>query len=158
MPKTNDMKRYESYVYNPFNITGIEHKQIQEKQDKQQWQLKDGDDIYAVSRIPKNKQILTDKTAYTKLFNDNLQTLMKLSGTGLKLLVYAACTIRPLSQTIALNIEDIQTATGMSSPNTIRTAVSELLEAKIIAKKTGSTVEYWINPNVFFNGNRLRLL
>ena len=152
------MKKYESYLQSPFRIIGLEEKYFLTKQNEEVWQLKDGDDLYAVRKIPKNKMSLTDTSAYTKLFTDNLKDLMKLSGTGLRLLVYGACTIRPLSQTVVYHIPDIQVATGISSANTIRTAVSELIEAKIIAQKLGSNIEYWVNPNVFFNANRLRLI
>lgn len=152
------MKKYESYLHSPFRIIGLEEKHFLTKQNEEVWQLKDGDDLYAVRKIPKNKLTLTDTSAYTKLFNDNLKDLMKLSGTGLRLLIYGMCTIRPLSQTVVYHIPDIQVATGIASANTIRTAVSELIENKIIAQKLGSNMEYWINPNVFFNGNRLRLI
>jgi hypothetical protein len=35
--------------------------------------------------------------------------------------------------------------------------IKELVKEKIIAKKLGSSIEYWLNPNIFFNGNRLKL-
>ena len=152
------MKKYESYINSPFRIIGLEEKQFLTKQNEEVWQLKDGDDLYAVRKIPKNKMTLTDTSAYTKLFNDNLKDLMKLTGTGLRLLVYGACTIRPLSQVVVYHIPDIQVATGISSPNTIKAGLIDLLDNKIIAQKLGSNIEYWVNPNVFFNGNRLRLI
>ena len=152
------MKKYESYLKSPFRIVGLEERHFLKKQDEEVWQLKDGDDLYAVRKIPKNKLSLTDTSPYTKLFNENLKDLMKLSGTGLRLLVYGACTIRPLSQTVIYHIPDIQVATGIASPNTIKAGITDLLDNKIIAQKLGSNIEYWVNPNVFFNGNRIRLI
>jgi hypothetical protein len=152
------MKKYEAYLQTPFKVLGIEERQYTTKHDEEVWQMKDGDDLYAVRKIPKNKMSLSDTSAYTKLFNDNLKDLMNLTGTGLRLLVYGACTIRPLSQTVVYHIPDIQVATGISSPNTIKAGITDLIENKIIAQKLGSNIEFWVNPNVYFNGNRLRLL
>ena len=53
---------------------------------------------------------------------------------------------------------DILLETGMTSPNSVRNAIAELIEAGVIAQKLGSNIEFWVNPNIFFNGNRLRLL
>jgi hypothetical protein len=66
--------------------------------------------------------------------------------------------MRPLSQVVWLNPPDIMLECGIKSPNTIRGAIEDLIENKIIAQKLGSNIEFWINPNVFFNGNRIRLI
>jgi hypothetical protein len=47
---------------------------------------------------------------------------------------------------------------GIKSETTIKTAITELVDEKILARKLGSTIEFWVNPNVYFNGNRLRIL
>lgn len=152
------MKKYESYLESPFRLDGLVSKQYITKSDEKVWIDPETAEMYAIKKIPQNKEQITDSKSYTKLFVDNLDLLMKLSGTGLRVLVYAMSTIRPLSQTAILNMADIQYVAKINSPNTIRAAISELIEANIIAQKLGSNIEYWINPNVFFNGNRLRLL
>jgi hypothetical protein len=151
------MKKYESYFNSPFRVEGLVERQYVTKADEQIWEAATGE-LYVAKKIDKSKVHLTDPVSYTKLFVDNREMLLKLSGTGLRVLVYAICTIRPLSQTAVLHIPDIQVETGISAPVTIRTGICELIEAGIIAQKLGSNIEFWINPNVFFNGNRLRLI
>ena len=152
------MKKYESYLNSPFKVEGIESRQYIQKVDEKLWVDPETSEMYSVKRVPKNREQLNDSMAYTKIFVDKRDLLMKLSGTGLRVLVYGICTIRPLAQTVILNIPDIQVEANIASPNTIRTAISELIELGIIAQKVGSNIEFWVNPNVFFNGNRLRLI
>ena len=152
------MKKYESYLNSPFKVEGVETRQYVQKVDEKLWVDPETSELDSVKRVPKSREQLNDTMPYTKLFVDSRSILLKLSGTGLKVLVYGICIIRPLSQTVVLNIPDIQVETGIASPNTIRTAISELIEAGIVAQKLGSNIEFWVNPNIFFNGNRLRLL
>lgn len=151
------MKKYESYLNSPFKVEGIEERQYLTKADEQIWENKEGE-LYVAKKIDKSRISLSDTKPYTKLFVDNREMLLKLSGTGLRVLVYGICTIRPLSQIAILHIPDIQVDTGISAPVTIRTAICELIEAGIIAQKLGSNIEFWVNPNIFFNGNRLRIV
>lgn len=152
------MKKYESYLNSPFRVEGIESRQYIQKVDEKLWVDPETSEMYSVKRVPKNREQLNDSMSYTKLFVDGREKIMKLSGTGLRVLVYGMCVIRPLSQTVVLNIPDIQVEANISSPNTIRTAICELIEAGILAQKLGSNIEFWVNPNIFFNGNRLRLM
>jgi hypothetical protein len=152
------MKKYESYLNSPFRVEGVESRQYIQKVDEKLWVDPETSEMYSVKRVPKNKEQLNDSMSYTKLFVEGRSKIMKLSGTGLRVLVYGMCVIRPLSQTVVLNIPDIQVEANLASSNTIRTAICELIEAGILAQKLGSNIEFWVNPNVFFNGNRLRLL
>jgi len=151
------MKKYESYFNSPFRVEGLVERQYVTKADEQIWEATNGE-LYVAKKIDKSKVHLTDPIPYTKLFVDNREMLLRLSGTGLRVLVYAICIVKPLSQTAILHIPDIQVELGMSSINSIKNGIGELIEADIIAQKLGSNIEYWINPNVFFNGNRLRLI
>jgi hypothetical protein len=45
----------------------------------------------------------------------------------------------------------------MSEP-TLRIGINGLIEANIIARKMGSSIEYWLNPDIMFNGSRLKLI
>lgn len=151
------MKKYESYLNSPFRVEGIEERQYITKSDEQVWEASNGE-LYVARKMAKNRTSLNDTKAYTKIFVENKELFLKLSGTGLRVLIYAICTIRPLSETAILHMPDIQVETGLASPTSIRTAICELIEAGIIAQKLGSNIEFWVNPNVFFNGNRIRLI
>lgn len=153
-----DMKKYESYLNSPFKLHGVETRQYIQKSDEKLWVDPETSEMYSLKKVPKSRETLSDTMTYTKLFVDNRELFMKLTGTGLKVLVYAMCTIRPLSNTVVINPPDVLLETGMTSPNSVRNAIAELIEEGIVAQKLGSNIEFWVNPNVFFNGNRLRLL
>jgi hypothetical protein len=151
------MKKYESYMESPFKVEGIEERQYITKEDEDLWEGKDGQ-LYITKKLNKNKRVLSDTMAYSKLFIDSLDVLMRLSSTALKVLIYSICTIRPLQTKVVLHIPDVKIGTGFSSDSSVKSAICELIEANIIAQKLGSSIEFWINPNIFFNGNRMRNL
>jgi hypothetical protein len=151
------MKKYESYLNSPFKIEGISEKQYITKEDENLWETQNGD-LYVAKKISKNKRVINDSMVYTKLFVDGRDTLMKLSGSALKILMYGMCSIRPLSKVVIFHTPDVKAVTGFASDATVRSAICELIEAQVIAQKLGSTIEFWINPNIFFNGNRIRLM
>lgn len=152
------MKQHEAYLDSPFRVIGIEERQFITRENEEVLQLTDGDDLYAVRRIPKNKIQLHDSMTYTKLFQDSFKAFMGLSPAALKIALYSMCHIRPLSKVTILNPPDLMVNCGIKSESTIKTAITELVNEKILARKLGSTIEFWVNPNVYFNGNRLRLL
>lgn len=152
------MKNHEAYLDSPFRVIGIEERNFITKESEEILQLTDGDDLYAVRRIPKNKMQLHDSMTYTKLFQDSFKSFMNLSPAALKIVLYSMCNIRPISKVTILNPPDLMEHCGIKSESTIKTSITELVAEKILARKLGSTIEFWVNPNVYFNGNRLRLL
>lgn len=152
------MKKYESYLESPFVVEGIVEKAYTTKEDTSLWQdLVDEQQLYEVKKVSKNKVVLHDPIQYAKLYVGSFDVLMNLTGSSMKVLVYAMCTIRPLYQVCFLHAPDIMLRCGFKSESTVRNAIVELLEAGIIAQKLGSSIEFWVNPNVFFNGNRIKI-
>ena len=141
----------------PFRAEGIVERQYVTKEGEDIWEGQDGQ-LYVTKKLNKNKRVLNDTLPYAKLFVDSRETLMRLSSTALKVFIYSICTIRPLQNKVVLHIPDVKLGTGFSSDASVRAAICELIEANIIAQKLGSSIEFWVNPNVFFNGNRLRLI
>jgi hypothetical protein len=152
------MRNHEAYLETPFRVVGVEERQFVTKENESVMQLTDGDELYAVRRIPKNKIQMHDSLTYTKLFQDSFKMFMGLSPAALKIVLYAMTHIRPLSKAVILHAPDITVNCGIKSATTVTTSITELVEQKILARKLGSSIEFWVNPNVFFNGNRLRLL
>jgi hypothetical protein len=66
--------------------------------------------------------------------------------------------VRPLAKVTILHAPDLMLNCLIKSEATIKTAITELVDEKILARKLGSTIEFWINPNIYFNGNRIRVL
>jgi hypothetical protein len=59
---------------------------------------------------------------------------------------------------VFLNKDDITASLGNMSEPTFRLAINGLIEANIVARKMGSSLEYWLNPDIMFNGSRLKLV
>jgi hypothetical protein len=83
---------------------------------------------------------------------------MELPTPSLKMFIYAMDRLKPLQETVFLHSDDCMVVCGFKSVTSYREGIRGLIDQKIIARKIGSNMEYWINPNVLFNGNRLRNL
>ena len=152
------MRNNAAFLENPFRVEGLEMRQYVQKTGEQLMLDPNTDELLAVRRVGKSKEQLNDTKVYTKLFTDNLDTLMTLPSSGMKLLLYAMCKVKPLKDNVFLNIDDCLLVCGFKSATSYREGVKALLDARVIARKIGSHMEFWVNPNVFFNGNRLRLI
>jgi hypothetical protein len=152
------MRQNEAFLENPFRVDGLEMRHYMQKEGEQLMVDPETSELLSVRRVPRNKEQLHDTKVYTKLFTDNIDTFMTLPGAGMKLLLYGMCKVRPLQDSIFLNVDDCLLVCGFKSVTSYREGVKALIDARILARKVGSYMEYWVNPNVFFNGNRLRLV
>lgn len=149
-------QKHEEYLYSPYKMNGLKERVFTTRSDETLTVDPDNGQYYAIRKVSKDKRMLHDELVYSKLFVDSLSQLMDLSPSGLKLMIYAMCRVRPLSQIIILTEEDACEVCGFSI-SSFWNAVYELLGKKIISRKLGSKIEFWFDPNIFFNGNRLRL-
>lgn len=149
-------QKHEEYLNSPFTFHKIEERLFTTRDDETLTINPDTGEYYVMRKVAKDKKILHDSLTYTKLFVDSAKRLMSLSPSALKVLVYGMVTAKPVSLSVILNPSDVCLfcEIGISSYNN---AIYELLTSKIIAKKLGSSIEFWFDPNVFFNGNRLRV-
>lgn len=96
-------------------------------------------------RIKKDEPIQIYEDSYAKLRN--------LSGQAFKVLCFIFCVLQPERDKFYFLLADCMKATGYTSKSTIYIALAELIEAKMIAKGKSDTA-YFINPRLFFKGNR----
>jgi hypothetical protein len=151
------MMKREAYINNPYKIEGIDERVYTTKEDEQLTIDPETGQYYSMRRLGKDSKVLHDSLQYSKLFHSSLGKLVKLSPAAIKLMLYSMCHIRPFSETIVLNPPDCSIACGMSV-GTVYDGVKNLLDNDIIRKKLGSNIEFWFDPNVFFNGNRVKVL
>jgi hypothetical protein len=147
----------ESYLKNPFAVEGIAMKQYITKEDEQLTVDPETGQYYTIKKVSQNKEVQHDGMVYTKVFQSALLSFKNLSPSGLKVLLYAICNARSCHDVVFLNPPDIMLFYDMSK-GTYYNGIDDLLKNKIIAKKLGSSIEFWVNPNVFYNGNRLKLV
>lgn len=151
------MKKYESYFTNPFKVNGLISRQYIPKGKEELVVDPNSGEMYTMKRVPKTAEEIHDPAVYTKVYQDQLELIIGLSPASMKIVMYMICNMRPLSDSIVLSIPDLMVALDIKSAVTIKNSIMELLDAGIIAQELGSNIKFWINPNVFFNGNRVRL-
>jgi len=150
------MKKYEEYLNSPYRVMGVEERSFMTKSDETLILDPETGEYYTMRKVAKDKKIMHDELVYTKLFHDSFHQLMQISNPALRIMMYAMVNVRPIQLTVILNIPDIALACNLAN-STVYNALYELLDKKMISKKLGSSIEYWFDPNIFFNGNRLRI-
>lgn len=104
---------------------------------------------------------VVDETRFVKLFTDNTALFFDLSRPAQKLLRFVLSILQdqPGRDGIWFSWQDCEAwtrknnVTGLSRPNFHR-ALGELLHKKLIAESE-KTNFFWVNGNIFFNGDRL---
>lgn len=102
-----------------------------------------------------------DTAPFIKLFTENLSPFLALSYGGLKLLlvVISELATSPGKDEIYLNENSaIDPATGSEilSRSAFYRAVSDLVKHKFIAEQHHRPHMYFVNPNLIFNGDRVK--
>lgn len=101
-----------------------------------------------------HKKIPIDKTKFTKVYLDNLTSFFELTKAGQKVLEYLLKSLKPNKGQVLFDYTECKEFTGYSSTSTITSGLSDLIKNKFIARSTKAYI-YYINPTIFFNGNRM---
>lgn len=97
-----------------------------------------------------------DKAEFAKVFRHQFQCFFGLSKASLDILDYISDNIRYNHDRIALMIADLSEQKGISI-STVYRSLYQLIENKLIAKADKVGI-YYINPQIFFKGDRIVLI
>lgn len=147
----------DAYISNPYKPEGIVQRSFEPNEDAKIWVDPETGESYNVTKIVKGKTEMHDPMMYTKVYLSAFMHLNDLTHSAVKMFNYMVHTLKANKETVYLNCADIEVQCKMSKA-TYYSAIKELIEAKIIARKLGSSMEFWINPNILFNGNRTKLV
>lgn len=103
---------------------------------------------------------LSDKQPYIKIFTSGLQSLMKLSGPGTKVFLWIVGNVKPKQDKVILVPLKVASELGYAVTKPVHNAINDLIANGVIARAyTGNrnAPAYWINPTIFYNGNRRHL-
>jgi hypothetical protein len=103
------------------------------------------------------RKVTVDKAKFTKVFMSGLANWFDLSKAGIKMFAYVAHQIGPNKDTFDVDFDDCKAFTGYKGTSTILSALAELMENKFIARGP-NPYKYYINPTIFFNGDRLTFI
>jgi len=99
---------------------------------------------------------IKDNKHFVKVFNDNLEEMLNLSKSDTKVLSYAWNSSRLGNDKIIVPVKDCMKKTILSD-SAVRKSIVKLISRNILAR-TNTTNLYWINPTMFFKGDRIVLV
>lgn len=153
--KLNDYTTHESNPYVKGLLIPKRRKTVVLATDKN-YMVVDTDSGEEKTAFIATKEVI-DKEKYVKLFKEQLKIIFNLSQAGIRLLGYFMDSTRISEDIVIFNIEKCIAYTGYKSKEPIYRGIKELLDNDIIARTKESNL-YFINPTVFFNGDRLFLI
>lgn len=109
-------------------------------------------EVLELSDIAKSRKI--DSLPFIKLYTEGIVALMGLSTSGLKVWGYVAMGLKKSQTSFVLPIETCREAIGYKNSRDVYKGLNELLRANMIVSNDDSS--YSINPNMFYNGKRIR--
>ncbi len=104
--------------------------------------------------LAQRKQL--DKEPFIKLFQSQLKALFGLTQAGVRVFGYFMEQSK-FDDKVIFNWDECKDFTSYSSTSTIQKGMVELLENNFIAKTKNKNI-YFINPEIFFKGDRIVLV
>ncbi len=98
-----------------------------------------------------------DAEEFVKIFQGSMGAIFGLSKAAQRVFNYVFSTIRPSQDTLLFRVDDCKQTTGYNSIQTIYSGLAELLDNEFIAKSDITNV-FYINPQIFYKGDRLIIL
>lgn len=152
------IRNFAEFSENPFlinlNIPVVPKANMYVKKDEAIINLSDGELKNDVLLAGKRKYVDTEH--FVKIFVNEIQAIFDLSKVAQKVFGYMLSRIK-YNDLLHFDIENCITETGYKSKPPIFSAIRELLEKEFIAKTKNQFV-YWINPKLFYKGDRLVVL
>lgn len=98
-----------------------------------------------------------DTEQFIKFYMENLKLFFSLSQRSMKVLAYVMSVTRANNDTVYFDMEDCKDYTGIASKTTVISGLSELISNEFLAVSSKKYL-YFINPSIFFNGNRVSFI
>lgn len=100
------------------------------------------------------KQIEVDEEKFAKVYLSNFSSFFDLQPSAIKVFGYILNQLLPNKDYFYFNREDCMKYTGYKSDTSVFKGLAMLLKSEIIARGKTDYI-YFINPLIFFNGNRI---
>lgn len=143
----------------PFiTLDDIEYRTYYTKETTREVTDRNTGEISLLSDLPTRKTGFKDSAKYTKLFHGGKLKLSELTSSGTKVLCYIMINARPNQEEICLHPKLVAEDMGYKNQRSVYEGLVDLLNLGLLACKTGYGSCFWINPNLFFNGDRRLLL
>lgn len=150
----NKIKDFPVYNENPIKPEGLKVVKYLTKEDEGLITDHNTGDMFKISKLPKEKSFLKDSFKYIKIFKDSIKEITNLSSKGIKLWGYIMYNLDSQTDTIIIYPEDCKDFCEYKTVKNVYPAIIELLTKNFIFRKEESTIEYYINLNIMYNGKR----
>ena len=142
-----------------FYPEGITMKRRVTKEDEVEVRHPTTDELFLLKKVPKSFATPHDPVFYTKVYRHSSEMVKSMSVPAFNLFYFIIRSLTVNQIHIFISDTDFLNEYGYSasSKRLYYSAVAELIKSNIIAKKSGSSKCYWINPNIMFNGDRTKI-
>jgi hypothetical protein len=146
------------FLSSPFKVMEGKVKEIFVEKKSAPFEMADvkTGEVNFFQKITKVSKATIDTSNYAKYYKGNTHVIYKLSPPALLMYNYIVNELGIHTDLIVLE-SDCYCSIMECSDKTFRRAILELLEKNIIARKKGSSIEFFVNINYVFNGSRLKL-
>lgn len=98
--------------------------------------------------------IEVDEEKFIKMFTSEIKSLFNLSSAGIRVFGYVMSILKPNQDTIIIRTKECCKYAEYTSETPVRAGIGDLIKNGFLAR-TEYAEEYYINPMLFFNGNRV---
>jgi len=100
------------------------------------------------------KYVEVDEDKFAKLYLSQLASFWELSKPAIRIFSYILSILKPKQDSFILRMDECLGYTGYKNRKDVNNGLAALIESKIIAR-SNYEFEYFINPLVVFNGDRV---
>jgi hypothetical protein len=146
------------YSESPFKVIEGKIKEVFKESKGAPFEMADvkTGEVSFFQKVTRVSKAIVDTSNYTKVYKGNSDVFYEFGLKEFLLFYYIVDNLGIHTDRIMLYPELLYDACKMSE-STFRRALITLLEKNIIARKKGSSIEFFVNINYVFNGSRLKL-
>lgn len=149
------LKDFEVYKDSPFLLEGLESKHRLTKVKGEVVSIVSTGELGELRTLPKSETVIVDTLPYTKVYHNSCITSSTFNIPAMKVWFYIIQSLKPNSYSITLDLQSVMDFCGYKTLPNVYRGIVELLEKDFLAKGIGKNV-FFINPNFYFNGDRLK--
>lgn len=146
------------YLYNPFKVTEGKIKEVFKENKGAPFEMADvkTGEVSFFQKVTRVVKVIVDTSNYVKIYRGNSHVIYNFTLKEFLLFHYIIDNMGIHTGIVVLDCETVCKVTKMSR-SSFYLSVSHLLSKGIIARKKGSTIEFFVNINYVFNGSRLKV-
>lgn len=148
-------KEYPTFDEAPFDLKGIQEIVSKKVLDRGEMVSHTSGEVVDATWWKGGSKSLKDVKPYIKLFKEGQEVLKQLSFAGTLLFTYSMSKVKPHSNTVTIRQKDIIQKHKNLLGGGYYKGICELLDYGVLAKSKEPNV-YFINTNMFFNGDRVK--